>query len=89
MPLLFVGIDEKSGQQGSPTIWVDTDKHELVIQGWKADAALEALCAATEVPGHAPGIPPHEGVVRIPARMVALVRKACDAAERAELPDSA
>lgn len=85
MTLRFIGIDPNTGTGESPTVWIDETKGELVIQGWKPEAALEAECAAFEVPGHATGIPDHEAVVRVPARMVPILRKACDAAERAEL----
>ncbi|MGI5443840.1 hypothetical protein ACQEV4_42810 [Streptomyces shenzhenensis] len=85
MTLRFIGIDPNTGTGESPTVWVDESKSELVIQGWKPDRDLEAECAAFEVPGHAVGIPNHEAVVRIPARMVPILRKACDAAERAQL----
>jgi hypothetical protein len=37
------------------------------------------------VPGHAVGIPDGEAVIRIPARMVPMIREACDAIERAQL----
>ncbi|MER5882755.1 hypothetical protein ABT160_02885 [Streptomyces sp. NPDC001941] len=83
MALRFIGIDPETGQVGSPTVWVDEEKRELVFQGWKPDDELVAWCAAFAVPGHAPGIPPHEGVVRIPVRMAAMIRKACDVAEGA------
>jgi hypothetical protein len=83
MPLLFIGIDPNTGDHESPTIWVDQENEELVLQGWKPDANLEAECAAFELPGHATGIPENEAVVRIPARMVPLIREACDAVERA------
>ncbi|MET3983440.1 hypothetical protein [Streptomyces sp. PvR034] len=85
MALRFIGIDPDTGQQGSPTVWVDEGKRELVVQGLKPDEELEAECAAFEAPGHAPGIPPHEAVIRIPARMVPMLREACDVAERAGL----
>ncbi|EPD63193.1 hypothetical protein [Streptomyces sp. HGB0020] len=85
MTLRFIGIDPNTGTGESPTVWVDDSKKELVIQGWKPEAALEAECAAFEVPGHATGIPDHEGIVRVPFRMVPILREACDAAERAEL----
>ncbi|MFC3232430.1 hypothetical protein CP967_20925 [Streptomyces nitrosporeus] len=85
MALRFIGIDPDTGQQGSPTVWVDAGKGELVFQGWKPDEELEAECAAFEIPGHAPGIPLHEAVVRIPVRMVPMLRKACDVAERSGL----
>ncbi|MDT0347018.1 hypothetical protein [Streptomyces litchfieldiae] len=85
MALRFIGVDPDTGQQGSPTIWVDEVNGEIVVQGWKPSAALNAECAANPAPGHTPGIPPHEAVVRIPARMVPMLKEACDAAERAGL----
>ncbi|AYG82458.1 hypothetical protein DWB77_04634 [Streptomyces hundungensis] len=85
MALRFIGIDPDTGQQGSPTVWVDEEKRELVLQGWKPDGTLEAECAAFKAPGHAPGIPSHEAVIRIPVRMVPMLREACDVAERAGL----
>ncbi|MGH3734672.1 MAG: hypothetical protein ACRDT6_03470 [Micromonosporaceae bacterium] len=81
----FIGIDPQTERQGSPTIWVDAERQELVFQGWKAHEELEAECAAFEVPGHAVGIPADEAVVRLPARMVAMLREACDVAEQAGL----
>ncbi|WP_030673440.1 hypothetical protein [Streptomyces sp. NRRL B-1347] len=85
MALRFIGIDPDTGQQGSPTIWVDEVRREFVFQGLRPDTELEQQCAAFEVPGHAPGIPSHEAVVRVPFRMVAMLREACDVAERAGL----
>jgi hypothetical protein len=82
MPLLFIGIDQNTGDYESPTVWVDQEKQELVFQGWKPDLELEAECAEFEVPGHAIGIPENEAVVRLPARMVPMIREACDAVER-------
>jgi hypothetical protein len=82
MSLQFIGIDPNTGDGESPTVWVDQEKQELVLQGWKPGPELEAQCAAFEVPGHAQGIPDHEAVIRIPARMVHMVREACDALER-------
>jgi hypothetical protein len=66
-------------------VWVDQESKELVLQGWKPGPELAAECAAFEVPGHAVGIPEHEAVVRIPARMVPMIREACDALERADV----
>ena len=85
MALRFVGIDPETGTGQSPTVWVDEERAELVLQGWKPSAELEAECAATSVPGHAVGIPEGEAVIRIPARMIPILREACDAAERGEL----
>ncbi|MFF2925516.1 hypothetical protein ACFVTP_24420 [Streptomyces celluloflavus] len=78
MALRFIGIDPDTGQQGSPTIWVDEENAELVLQGRKPDEKLAAECAAFEAPGHAPGIPTQEAVIRIPARMVPMLREACE-----------
>ncbi|MCL7380705.1 hypothetical protein [Streptomyces sp. 35G-GA-8] len=83
MQLRFVGIDPDTGTSNSPTVWVREAAEELVFQGWKADAELEGECAAFHVPGHAVGIPSDETVVRIPFRMIPILREACDAAERA------
>ncbi|MEV5486055.1 MULTISPECIES: hypothetical protein [Streptomyces] len=81
MTLRFIGIDPNTGDDESPTVWVDQEMKELVLQGWKPSAELEAECAASEIPGHAKGIPDHEAVIRIPARMVHMIREACDAVE--------
>ena len=85
MALRFVGIDPATGTGQSPTVWVDEEASEIVVQGWKPSANLEAQCAATTVPGHAVGIPENEAVVRIPTRMIPILREACDAAERSQL----
>uniref|UniRef100_UPI0004C99650 hypothetical protein n=1 Tax=Streptomyces exfoliatus TaxID=1905 RepID=UPI0004C99650 len=71
---------------GSPTVWVDEQRQEIVIQGWRLDEALTAEVAGTEwALGHDTGIPPHETALRVPARMVPIPREACDAAERSGL----
>ncbi|MEV0638445.1 hypothetical protein AB0I77_26595 [Streptomyces sp. NPDC050619] len=85
MSLLFVGIDPATEKDKSPTVWVDQEKQEIVFQGWKPGPELEAECAAFEVPGHGKGIPDGEAVIRIPARMVNMIREACDAIERADI----
>ncbi|UCM91492.1 hypothetical protein [Streptomyces marincola] len=82
MRLLFIGIGPDTGDKQSPTLWVDLENRELVFQGWKPNPELEAECAATEVPGHARGIPENEAVIRIPARMAAMIREACDTVEQ-------
>ncbi|MFJ8791385.1 hypothetical protein [Streptomyces sp. NPDC102462] len=85
MALLFIGIDQNTGDKQSPTVWVDQEKKEFVFQGWEAGPDLEAECAAFEVPGHARGIPEGEAVIRIPARMVHMIREACNVVERSGL----
>ncbi|MFG3363227.1 hypothetical protein [Streptomyces griseofuscus] len=84
MTLRFVGIDPNTGGEGSPTVWVEEESADLVLQGEEADALLKSLVGSTEwVAGHRTGIPAHERVIRIPFRMVQILREACDAAERA------
>lgn len=83
MSLVFIGIDPNTGDHESPTVWVDPEAGELVFQGWKPSPRLQSECAALQLPGHAVGIPEHEAVIRIPARMVPMIREACDVAERA------
>lgn len=85
MNLRFIGIDPDTGTAESPTVWVDEETRELVIQGRKPGPELQAQCAAFQVPGHAQGIPPNEAVIRIPVRMASMLREACDAAERADV----
>ncbi|MFK0252117.1 hypothetical protein [Streptomyces sp. NPDC090445] len=85
MALRFIGIDPQSHDGESPTVWVDETSRELVFQGWTPSPELEAECAATEIPGHGIGIPAGEAVVRMPARMTAVIREACDALDGADL----
>lgn len=87
MDLTFIGIDPNTGGEGSPMAWVEEVTADLILQGATAEEALKELISKTEwVSGHATGIPEHETVIRIPARMVPILRKACDAAEqRAQL----
>ncbi|MGW4690317.1 hypothetical protein ACWEPM_36285 [Streptomyces sp. NPDC004244] len=84
MELRFVGMDPNTGGEGPPTVWVEEESSDLVEQGEATDELFIALVGSTEwVAGHRKGIPPYERVIRIPARMVPILREACDAAERA------
>ncbi|MFE4966464.1 hypothetical protein [Streptomyces sp. NPDC056660] len=85
MRLQFIGIDPDTGKNGSPTAWVDLDSTDIVIQGYTADEETRAKCVENTAPGHAKGIPDHETVIRIPARLVPILREACDVAERTQL----
>ncbi|MDT0449951.1 hypothetical protein [Streptomyces hesseae] len=83
MDLTFIGIDPETTGGGSPTVWVHDDTADLVLQGEEAEELLKAQIGETDwVPGHDRGIPAHETVIRIPARMVPILREACDVAER-------
>lgn len=82
----FIGIDPNTGTGGSPTVWADEAKQEIIIQGWDPDAELTEFCAAFTVPNHAVGIPEGESVVRVPARLIPILREACNVFDnRAEL----
>jgi hypothetical protein len=85
MAIRFIGIDPNTGSGQSPTVWLDEEHDEIILQGWKPGPELEAECAATTLPGHALGIPEGEAIVRIPFRMAQILREACDAAERQKL----
>ncbi|MFI5638315.1 hypothetical protein ACIA8H_12960 [Streptomyces goshikiensis] len=86
MALRFGGMDPNTTGGGSPTVWVDDVKRELVIQGWVPDEELLTKISTTEwVSGHDTGIPEGENVTRVPLRMAAILRKALDDAESAGL----
>jgi hypothetical protein len=74
MTLRFVGIDPETDRDHCSTVWVDTESKELVVQGWKASAALVSACEATS-PANGP-VPDEEAIVRIPARMKSIISDA-------------
>ncbi|MDF3141792.1 hypothetical protein PBV88_10885 [Streptomyces sp. T21Q-yed] len=75
MQLRFVGKDPESGDHGCPAVWVDEETQDLVIQGVKADAETRARTVQDSP------LPDHEGVIRLPQRMIPLVREALDGAK--------
>lgn len=82
MALLFIGIDPETGQNGSPTAWVDRETRDIVLQSYTADEFTRQECIENTAPGHTKGIPAHETVIRFPAHLIPLLREACDAADR-------
>ncbi|MEV4920755.1 hypothetical protein AB0K47_28595 [Streptomyces tirandamycinicus] len=83
MAVQFIGIDPDTDRDHCPTVWADTEAQEILFQGWKPDAASVAACEASS-PAHGP-VPENEEIIRLPARMVPMIREACDAIERAQL----
>ncbi|MFJ9685315.1 MULTISPECIES: hypothetical protein [unclassified Streptomyces] len=75
MRLRFVGKDPESGDHGCPAVWVDEDTKELVIQGVTADSGTVSRTVRDSP------LPAHESVVRLPQRMIPLLREALDGAE--------
>lgn len=72
MSLEFVGKDPGSAHGDSPAVWLDRPARELVLQGWTADAETRADCLKDgDIPGH-------EQVVRLPARMIPILRTALE-----------
>ncbi|RIQ11880.1 hypothetical protein [Jiangella rhizosphaerae] len=70
MALRFIAIDPGTDEDHSPTIWLEEETGDLIIQSYKADAAtLEEVERVGSVPGHATDVPAHETVIRLPARM--------------------
>ncbi|WP_405938852.1 hypothetical protein OG338_21395 [Streptomyces sp. NBC_00726] len=83
MSVEFVGIDPNTDRDHCPTVWADGEAQEVLLQGWKPDAKTHAQCEATS-PANG-SVPDTEAIVRIPARMIPMIREACDAVERAQL----
>lgn len=90
-PMLRTGCDEADGffsatlrprDDSGPAVWVDHDAREILIQGWAASPDLRHRIAATPAPNHDAGIPQGEDVVRLPAHLTPLLRKACDEADQ-------
>ncbi|WP_406321970.1 hypothetical protein [Streptomyces sp. NBC_01637] len=76
MALRFIAKDPNTNGTQCPTAWVDDEAEEIVIQGWKAGEELVIKCLETG------SIPATEAVVRLPIRMVPVLREACDVADR-------
>ncbi|MFI0212014.1 hypothetical protein ACH4OV_25505 [Streptomyces diastaticus] len=55
-------------------MWYDDVAKEFVVQGWKAEPELKAECLSTGP------IPDNEAVVRLPARMIDILKEACSVA---------
>jgi hypothetical protein len=71
MTLRFIGIDPQTNGGNCPSVWVDDETGDLLLQGWEVtDAAiLAAVDARSPIAGH-------ERVVRLPARMRAIIQEA-------------
>ncbi|MEU1376423.1 hypothetical protein ABZ442_22570 [Streptomyces triculaminicus] len=83
MAVEFVGIDPNTDRDHCPTVWADAEAQEILLQGWQPSPETRAECEGTS-PANGP-VPDNEAIVRIPARMIPVIREACDAVERAQL----
>ncbi|WP_329159098.1 hypothetical protein OHB49_08195 [Streptomyces sp. NBC_01717] len=79
MTLRFIAKDPNTNGENCPTVWIDEEKQEFVIQGWNPDEDTRTECLTTGP------IPDTEGVVRLPVRMAGVLREACDVAEGTNL----
>lgn len=64
MALRFLGINPGTPNDGSPTIWLDEETGDYIVQSYKVDDAVLEECRKTgDIPGH-------ETVIRLPAVMM-------------------
>ncbi|MFI8813589.1 MULTISPECIES: hypothetical protein [unclassified Streptomyces] len=75
MALRFIGKDPESGDHGSPALWIDEETRDLLVQGLTADEQTRAESSQDVA------IPRHESVVRVPKRMIPLLKEAIRVAE--------
>lgn len=70
MRLRFLGIIPNTPSVESPTIWLDEDTGDLLIQSYKASAADVKACQEIgSIPGHSTDVPDHETIIRLPKVM--------------------
>ncbi|KOG90291.1 hypothetical protein [Streptomyces varsoviensis] len=70
MKLQFLGIIPNTPDTDSPTIWLDEDSGDLLIQSYRASKEeVEACQAIGSVPGHSTEVPDHEVIIRLPKVM--------------------
>ncbi|PJE94492.1 hypothetical protein CUT44_30220 [Streptomyces carminius] len=72
MALRFVGIDPETNGGNCPSVWIDEETGDLLFQGWEVVDGP----TLSEVAARSP-IARHEKIVRLPARMRAIVQEAC------------
>ncbi|GAA2062099.1 hypothetical protein GCM10009839_86500 [Catenulispora yoronensis] len=74
MSFTFLAIDPDTGNTGSPTLWIDEQTGDLIIQAYRADGATLDECRRVgSVAGHSVDVPEGETIVRLPARMIPLL----------------
>ncbi|MDO0937143.1 hypothetical protein QQY66_37530 [Streptomyces sp. DG2A-72] len=71
MRLRFLGIIPNTPDTDSPTIWLDDDTGDLLIQSYRAtEEEVKACQEIGSIPGHSTDVPDHETVVRLPKVML-------------------
>ncbi|WP_262058504.1 hypothetical protein [Streptomyces sp. STR69] len=70
MQLEFLGIIPNTPHVDSPTIWLDKETGDLLIQSYKATEDEVAACQEIgSIPGHSTDVPDHETIIRLPKVM--------------------
>lgn len=69
MTLRFIGRDANCNGSNCPSVWVDQDTGDLVLQGWEVTDAAELSAIGA--------VAPNEKIVRLPAGMRSLIQEAC------------
>jgi hypothetical protein len=71
MALLFIAIDPETDSDHCPAVFVEEETGDLLFQGWTVIAAA----TLAEIGRHSP-VADNESVVRLPARMRAIILEA-------------
>ena len=71
MPLVFVGIDPATDKDNCPAVFIEEETGDLVFQGWTVTdpQMLEDISQQSPIANN-------ESVIRIPARMRAIILEA-------------
>ncbi|MFI7357339.1 hypothetical protein ACIBTP_25810 [Streptomyces avidinii] len=76
MALRFLGIIPNSPDTDSPTIWLDEETGDLLIQSYKAtEDEVKACKEIGSIPGHSSDVPDHETIIRLPKVMIDFIPK--------------
>jgi hypothetical protein len=74
MALRFIAIDPNTDKEHCPAVFIEEETGDLLFQGWTVDDAATLADAATHSP-----LGDSESVVRLPARMRAVIMEALNA----------
>ncbi|MFJ8494555.1 hypothetical protein ACIRBZ_40400 [Streptomyces sp. NPDC094038] len=81
MRLRFLGIIPNTPDTDSPTIWVDEETGDLLIQSYKASVDEVRECQDVgSIPGHSTDVPDHETIIRLPKVMLQYIPSSEDSA---------
>ncbi|MGW1836002.1 hypothetical protein [Streptomyces sp. NPDC002067] len=79
MTLKFLGIIPNTPTDESPTIWLDQETGDLLIQSYKAtEEEVKACQEVGSIPGHSTDVPEHETIIRLPAVMLKYIPSPAD-----------